>query len=108
MLADSLDFCKRLVAETGLGLAPGIAFGPEGEGFLRWCFASSEARLADGVERLQRFLGQAPERVPGPRGFGRAATPSARHPPVGRDVDHPRHAEAVGDHAEARAKRRSC
>ena len=55
-LTDSLDFCKRLVAETGLGLAPGIAFGPEGEGFVRWCFASSEARLVDGVDRLRRFL----------------------------------------------------
>ena len=55
-LADSLDFCKRLVAETGLGLAPGIAFGPEGEGFVRWCFASSAPRLADGVDRLRRFL----------------------------------------------------
>ncbi len=55
-VADSLAFCKRLVAEAGLGLAPGIAFGPEGEGFVRWCFASSEARLADGAERLQRYL----------------------------------------------------
>ena len=55
-VTDSLDFCKRLVAEAGLGLAPGIAFGPEGEGFVRWCFASSEERLADGVDRLQRFL----------------------------------------------------
>jgi len=55
-VADSLAFCKRLVAETGLGLAPGIAFGPEGEGFLRWCFAASEDRLADGVLRLQRLL----------------------------------------------------
>ena len=55
-LTDSLDFCKRLVAETGLGLAPGIAFGPEGEGFVRWCFASSEARLTDGVDRLRQFL----------------------------------------------------
>jgi aspartate/methionine/tyrosine aminotransferase len=53
---DSLAFCQRLVAEAGLGLAPGIAFGPEGEGFLRWCFAASETRLASGVERLQRFL----------------------------------------------------
>ena len=55
-LDDSLGFCKRLVAETGLGLAPGIAFGPEGEGFLRWCFAAGEDRLADGVERLARAL----------------------------------------------------
>ena len=53
---DSLALCKHLVATTGLGLAPGIAFGPEGEGFVRWCFAASEARLADGVERLQRGL----------------------------------------------------
>jgi aspartate/methionine/tyrosine aminotransferase len=55
-LADSLEFCKGLVAETGLGLAPGVAFGPEGEGFVRWCFAASEARLSDGVDRLRRFL----------------------------------------------------
>ena len=55
-VSDSFAFCKRLVAEAGLGLAPGIAFGPEGEGFVRWCFASSEARLVDGVDRLQRFL----------------------------------------------------
>ncbi len=55
-MADSLDFCKRLVSEAGLGLAPGIAFGPEGEGFIRWCFASDIARLADGIERLRTFL----------------------------------------------------
>jgi aspartate/methionine/tyrosine aminotransferase len=53
---DSLDFCKRLAAAEGLGLAPGIAFGPEGEGFIRWCFASSTERLGAGVERLGRFL----------------------------------------------------
>ena len=56
-LTDSLAFCKRLVREAKLGLAPGSAFGPEGEGFVRWCFASEEARLADGVARLERFLG---------------------------------------------------
>jgi len=55
-MADSLDFCKRLVRDAGLGLAPGAAFGPAGEGYLRWCFASGEERLAQGVERLRRFL----------------------------------------------------
>ena len=58
-VADSLAFCKNLVAEVGLGLAPGSAFGPEGEGFVRWCFASAEARLADGADRLQKFLRRA-------------------------------------------------
>ena len=54
---DSLAFCKRLVREQGLGLAPGSAFGPEGEGYLRWCFAADEAKLADGIVRLKRALG---------------------------------------------------
>jgi aspartate/methionine/tyrosine aminotransferase len=53
---DSLAFCKRLVAEAGLGLAPGIAFGPEGEGFVRWCFASDQDRLALGIQRLKKQL----------------------------------------------------
>ncbi|MCG3189589.1 MAG: Aspartate aminotransferase [Burkholderiaceae bacterium] len=56
--ADSLALAKTLVAEHGLGLAPGVAFGPEGEGWLRWCFASREReRLALGVSRLARALG---------------------------------------------------
>ena len=55
-MADSLAFCKRLVREQGLGLAPGAAFGPEGEGYVRWCFAASHDKLADGVARLRRAL----------------------------------------------------
>ena len=54
---DSLAFAKRLVAEVGLGLAPGVAFGTEAEGWLRWCFASKDpTRLSDGVQRLARLL----------------------------------------------------
>jgi aspartate/methionine/tyrosine aminotransferase len=54
---DSLALAKRLVADGGLGLAPGIAFGAEAEGWLRWCFASHDpARLSRGVERLARAL----------------------------------------------------
>jgi aspartate/methionine/tyrosine aminotransferase len=52
----SLTLCKALVREAGLGLAPGSAFGPEGEGFLRWCYACDPARLDAGVARLQRYL----------------------------------------------------
>ncbi len=58
-VTDSLEFCKRLVREVRLGLAPGSAFGPEGEGFVRWCFAADNDRLADGVARLRRALGKA-------------------------------------------------
>ena len=59
---DSLQTAKRLVVEAGLGLAPGNAFmvrpGPEAQGWLRWCFASQNlARLGQGVDRLERWLG---------------------------------------------------
>ena len=54
---DSLDTAKRLVIEAGLGLAPGNAFAPEAQGWLRWCFASKEpVRLVQGVERLKTWL----------------------------------------------------
>ena len=54
---DSLETAKRLVAEAGLGLAPGNAFAPEAQGWLRWCFASKDlARLGQGVDRLKGWL----------------------------------------------------
>ena len=54
---DSLTVAKRLVAEAGLGLAPGEAFAPQSRGWLRWCFASKDPqRLVLGVERLRKWL----------------------------------------------------
>jgi aspartate/methionine/tyrosine aminotransferase len=54
---DSMATAKRLVAEAGLGLAPGEAFAPEAAGWLRWCFASKDlSRLAQGVNRLKGWL----------------------------------------------------
>ncbi len=54
----SLELCKAMVRDVGLGMAPGSAFGPQGEGFVRWCYACDTARLDAGVERLKRFLAQ--------------------------------------------------
>lgn len=53
---DSLACAKDLVARAGLGLAPGVAFGPEGEGWLRWCFSSGLERIDQGVARLADYL----------------------------------------------------
>ncbi len=54
---DSLQLAKRLVLDAGVGLAPGAAFAPEAEGWLRWCFASKDlARLEQGVQRLRDWL----------------------------------------------------
>ena len=55
---DSLALARQLVERHGLGLAPGVAFGEEGEGWLRWCFATRDPqRLDEGVQRLARALG---------------------------------------------------
>jgi aspartate/methionine/tyrosine aminotransferase len=60
---DSLALAKRLVAEAGVGLAPGNAFAPEAQGWLRWCFASQDpARLVQGVDRLAAWLRRQPDR----------------------------------------------
>ena len=56
-LADSLAFAKDILERTGVGLAPGSAFGPGGEGHLRLCFASSTERLSRALDRLEPALG---------------------------------------------------
>jgi aspartate/methionine/tyrosine aminotransferase len=55
-VADTVALCKRLVLEQRLGLAPGVAFGAEGEGFIRWCFASELPALQEGLIRLHNGL----------------------------------------------------
>ena len=53
---NSLELAKDIVREVSLGLAPGSAFGPEGEGWLRWCHAVSVDAVEMGLERMGRFL----------------------------------------------------
>jgi aspartate aminotransferase len=52
-LADSFDFCRWLVSEKGVGLAPGNAFGQGGEGHIRLCFAVEEAILIEALDRFE-------------------------------------------------------
>jgi aspartate/methionine/tyrosine aminotransferase len=63
-VSDSVEFCKGLVRDAGLGLAPGSAFGASGEGFVRWCFAASDERLAEGVRRLRDIMVRRRARTP--------------------------------------------
>ena len=53
--SDSLALTYRLLEEAGVAAAPGIDFGPGGEGFLRFSYATSIERLAEGVERLRAW-----------------------------------------------------
>ncbi len=55
-LLDSFGFCRRLLEQTRVGLAPGVAFGQGGEGFVRICFAAERSILEPAMERLTKFL----------------------------------------------------
>ena len=55
-VTDSVQFAQRLIDETGVGLAPGRAFGPSGEGRLRLCFAAEAATLSTALDRLAPAL----------------------------------------------------
>jgi aspartate aminotransferase len=55
-VTDSVAFAKELLAKTKIGLAPGSAFGPMGEGYLRLCFARAPDAIAAAVERLRPML----------------------------------------------------
>jgi len=52
-LSDSLAYAKEILEEVSVGLAPGSAFGPGGEGHLRLCFAGGTERLSAALERLE-------------------------------------------------------
>lgn len=51
-ISDSRQAALDLVAETGVGLAPGSAFGSGGEAFFRLCFARNPEHLEEGVKRI--------------------------------------------------------
>jgi len=53
---DSLAFAKEALRRTKVGLAPGSAFGPMGEGFLRLCFARDPQKVAEAIDRLRPLL----------------------------------------------------
>jgi hypothetical protein len=55
-LRDSFAFCRRLLEETRVGLAPGSAFGEGGEGSVRICYAAEREILEPALERLGKFL----------------------------------------------------
>jgi aspartate aminotransferase len=54
----SAAFALDLLRATGVALAPGSAFGPGGEPYLRLCFASSENTVSKALERIRRFLSE--------------------------------------------------
>jgi len=60
-LTDSFEFCRRLLMETKVGLAPGVAFGAGGEGSVRICYAADRTILEPAMERLGQYLAGVPK-----------------------------------------------
>jgi aspartate/methionine/tyrosine aminotransferase len=54
--ADSKRLSFELLERAQVGCAPGIDFGEAGEGWLRFCYAASEATIAEAVLRLEKAL----------------------------------------------------
>ncbi len=55
-LDDSLRFCVKLAEATGVCLAPGIGFGQNGEGYVRFALVRNEEDLLRAVVRVQEYL----------------------------------------------------
>ncbi len=54
--ADSLRLANELLESVHVATCPGIDFGPEAEGFLRFCYAASEETIGEALERLAGAL----------------------------------------------------
>ena len=51
------EICRIMLEEAGVAAIPGAAFGPSGEDFIRFSFASSTATLREAVERIHKVSG---------------------------------------------------
>jgi aspartate/methionine/tyrosine aminotransferase len=53
---DSYKLAFDILEKAHVGVAPGIDFGKNGEGYLRFCYANSMENIAEGMERLEKYL----------------------------------------------------
>ncbi len=53
---DSLKFSSELLEKTGVGTAPGIDFGHNAEGYIRFSYANSTENISKGMDRIEQYL----------------------------------------------------
>jgi aspartate/methionine/tyrosine aminotransferase len=53
---DSLALAMDILEKAEVGVAPGIDFGANGEGHLRFSYANSQENIEEGLNRLKRYL----------------------------------------------------
>ena len=52
----SEEFCEKLLAEGGVAIVPGTAFGECGEGFARISYAYSVEHISKAIDRIEKFI----------------------------------------------------
>jgi alanine-synthesizing transaminase len=52
----SLEFCKFVLSEAKVALAPGIGFGPRGEGYVRFALVENQKRTRQALQGLRKIL----------------------------------------------------
>jgi aspartate/methionine/tyrosine aminotransferase len=57
-IEDTRRLAFQLVDEAGVGVAPGAAFGPGGEAYVRICFARRPEEIAEATRRLSHWLAE--------------------------------------------------
>jgi len=53
---DSYTLAFDILENAHVGVTPGIDFGENGEGYLRFSYANSKENIAEGMDRLERYL----------------------------------------------------
>lgn len=53
---DSMEFCAKLLDDTGVSTTPGSVFGQYGEGYLRISLVNTKERIAEGVQRMAQWV----------------------------------------------------
>jgi len=53
---DSYQLAFDILERAHVGVAPGIDFGENGEGYLRFCYANSMENITEGLKRIQNYL----------------------------------------------------
>jgi aspartate/methionine/tyrosine aminotransferase len=53
---NSYDFAFEVLEKANVGITPGVDFGTQGEGFVRFSYANSLENIKEGLDRLEEFL----------------------------------------------------
>jgi aspartate/methionine/tyrosine aminotransferase len=57
---DSLKFAFEILENANVGITPGVDFGSNAEGFVRFSYANSLENIEEGMNRLERYLASRP------------------------------------------------